>query len=37
LLTAVDGTPLAFCEGRKTNAADQGDIDLRLKRSTEAR
>lgn len=27
------GTVLAFCEGRKTSAADHGDIDLLLRRS----
>ena len=30
------GTVLAFCEGRKTGAGDHGDIDLLLKRSTDA-
>jgi sialidase-1 len=37
LVTAADGTLLAFAEGRKENRGDpgQGDIDLVLKRSTD--
>lgn len=34
-IRAKDGTLLAFCEGRKTNASDRGDIDLVLKRSSD--
>jgi sialidase-1 len=33
LLIAEDGSLLAFCEGRKQNAGDTGDIDLVMKRS----
>jgi sialidase-1 len=33
LLTTKDGTLLAFAEGRKNSAADNGNIDLVLKRS----
>ncbi|MFW6163662.1 MAG: sialidase family protein, partial [Planctomycetota bacterium] len=33
LLATPEGTLLAFCEGRKDNARDHGDIDLMLKRS----
>jgi sialidase-1 len=36
VIRAQDGTLLAFCEGRKNNASDRGDIDLVLKRSTDA-
>src|SRR5262245_42996813 len=35
LVITKQGTLLAFCEGRKTSRADQGDIDLVLKRSTD--
>ncbi len=35
LLTAADGTVLAFCEGRKHSRRDAGDIDLLLRRSTD--
>ena len=35
MVTTTKGTLLAFCEGRKNNAADAGDIDLLLKRSTD--
>ncbi len=35
IIRAKDGALLAFCEGRKTNASDRGDIDLILKRSTD--
>ena len=35
IVTTTKGTLLAFCEGRKNNAADAGDIDLLLKRSTD--
>lgn len=35
LLTAPNGHLLAFCEGRKESAADAGDIDILLKRSTD--
>ncbi len=35
LLVTKAGTLLAFCEGRKNSAADAGDIDLLLKRSTD--
>lgn len=33
LVVTTKGTVLAFCEGRKNNAKDYGDIDLLLKRS----
>ncbi len=33
LVATARGTLLAFCEGRKNNAADHGDIDLLLRRS----
>jgi sialidase-1 len=33
--TSAKGTVLAFCEGRKHNAADTGDVDVLLKRSTD--
>jgi len=33
LVTAKDGTVLAFCEGRKNAGSDTGDIDIVLKRS----
>jgi len=33
VLTTMDGTLLAFAEGRKNSASDTGDIDLVLKRS----
>jgi len=33
LAATTRGTLLAFCEGRKKNAADHGDIDLLLRRS----
>ncbi|MBC8235512.1 exo-alpha-sialidase [bacterium] len=33
LIVATDGTILAFCEGRKNSARDDGDIDIVLKRS----
>lgn len=35
LLTAADGTLLAFCEGRKKGRGDSGDVDLVLKRSAD--
>jgi len=35
LVTTTKGTLLAFCEGRKHGAADHGDIDIVLKRSTD--
>jgi sialidase-1 len=35
LLVTKTGVLLAFCEGRKRNRADAGDIDLLLKRSTD--
>jgi sialidase-1 len=35
LIVTKAGTLLAFCEGRKNNRADAGDIDLLLKRSTD--
>jgi sialidase-1 len=36
LVVTKKKTLLAFCEGRKTSAADNGDIDLLLKRSHDA-
>ena len=36
LAVATNGTLLAFCEGRVRGAGDSGDIDLVLKRSTDA-
>ncbi len=33
VISTQDGTVLAFCEGRKNNRADHGDIDLVLRRS----
>ncbi|GAA2312587.1 hypothetical protein GCM10010431_36020 [Streptomyces kunmingensis] len=35
VVAAHDGTLLAFCEGRRASAADHGDIDLVLRRSTD--
>ena len=35
LVVTTKGTLLAFCEGRKDNRRDHGDIDLLLKRSTD--
>ena len=35
LLTTPKGSLLAFCEGRKTNRSDHGDVDLVMKRSTD--
>ncbi len=35
IVQALDGTLLAFCEGRKNSASDTGDIDLILKRSVD--
>lgn len=35
LITAADGSLLAFCEGRKRGRGDSGDIDLLMKRSTD--
>ncbi|NLS91560.1 MAG: exo-alpha-sialidase [Planctomycetaceae bacterium] len=35
ILRAADGALLAFCEGRTHNAADTGDIDIVLRRSTD--
>jgi sialidase-1 len=35
LAVTAKGTVLAFCEGRKNNASDRGDIDLMYKRSTD--
>lgn len=34
MVVSHNGTLLAFCEGRLNNCADEGDIDLVLKRST---
>lgn len=36
LVETTNGTLLAICEGRKTSSSDAGDIDLVLKRSTDA-
>lgn len=36
IAVAKQGTVLAFCEGRKGGSGDAGDIDLLLKRSTDA-
>jgi sialidase-1 len=36
LVVTKQGTLLAFCEGRKTSLSDDGDIDLVLRRSTDA-
>ena len=35
LLTTQQGSLLAFCEGRRNNRRDHGDIDLLVKRSTD--
>ncbi len=35
IVTAPDGTLLAFCEGRKSSRSDDGDIDMLLRRSTD--
>jgi sialidase-1 len=35
VIRTQSGTLLAFCEGRKNNARDHGDIDLLVKRSTD--
>ncbi len=35
LLTAADGSLLAFCEGRRESSGDAGAIDLLMKRSTD--
>lgn len=35
LISSHKGSLLAFCEGRKTNRNDHGDVDLVLKRSTD--
>ena len=35
LLTTQQGSLLAFCEGRRNNPRDHGDIDLLIKRSTD--
>ena len=35
VVEAKDGALLAFCEGRKANAKDHGDIDLVMKRSSD--
>jgi sialidase-1 len=35
IISAPDGTLLAFCEGRKSSNVDSGDIDLLLKRSSD--
>ncbi|MCW5962563.1 MAG: exo-alpha-sialidase [Bryobacterales bacterium] len=35
LLTTKRGTLLAFCEGRRDNSRDHGDIDILVKRSTD--
>ena len=36
LIVTSQGTVLAFCEGRRRGASDAGDIDLLLRRSTDA-
>src|SRR5574340_1026307 len=36
VVLASDQTLLAFCEGRKTGRGDHGDLDLVLRRSTDA-
>lgn len=36
LVVTGKGTLMAFCEGRKTGRSDHGDIDLMLRRSTDA-
>lgn len=36
LVATTNGTLIAICEGRKNDAKDHGDIDLVLKRSTDA-
>ena len=35
LIVAPNGDLLVFCEARKTNLSDDGDIDLLMKRSTD--
>jgi len=35
LLSTIQGSLLAFCEGRRTSAGDSGDIDLVVKRSSD--
>ena len=35
MIVTKEGTLLAFCEGRRNNSRDHGDIDLMLKRSTD--
>lgn len=35
IVTTTKGTLLAFCEGRKNNAGDAGDIDMLVKRSAD--
>jgi sialidase-1 len=35
IVVTTNGTVLAFCEGRKNNGGDSGDIDTLLKRSTD--
>ncbi len=35
IVTTLQGTVLAFCEGRRGSVSDYGDIDLVLKRSTD--
>jgi sialidase-1 len=35
IIRAANGDLLAFCEGRKNNGSDRGDIDIVLKRSTD--
>src|SRR5436305_752105 len=35
VIVTLRGTALAFCEGRKNNRGDAGDIDLVLRRSTD--